>query len=215
MDIFTITLYTLWLNPVLAFLLLKLLRKLGKWKLVVIACGTKIVIYSIFVILDVSTTDIKVDFFISSFVYFCFWTIIWNTLYFEKGLFKTLCLIALFSFLTFNYCSSTVGILAVGFTLYDWETTQELKIDDDLIYKETPLGNAISDFRGKRIDIYKQSSFFPFLEYPFQSKSFLEIPPYRNVLEVEYDEKSKTLFLTARDTLPDSIVVWTERITLK
>lgn len=215
MNIFYITLISFWVHPALTLIIVRLLRNSTHWKKFVLVCSFNIIIFFAFFVFDISTVNINIDFLITSFIYFCFWIIIWNALYFEKGLFKTLCLIFLFSLLIFNYCSSTAGILAIGFTLYDWETTQELKIDTDLTYKETPLGNAISDYRGKKIDIFKQFSVFPFLEYPYQSKSFFEIAPYRNILNVEYNKSSRILFLSAQDTLSDSIMVWQEKIFIK
>lgn len=95
-----------------------------------------------------------------------------------------------------GYISGTVGALGVGFVVAEYDTDTEKWLGDGLIYKETSLGNAISDYRGKRVEIYKTISWFPILEWRTQKKEYFNLITYGNKLTVEYKPTENKIFLS-------------------
>ena len=110
---------------------------------------------------------------------------------------------------------STFGILGVGFVLGEYDTSCETRISKNLIYKETPLGNAISDYRGKRVEIYKTISWLPIIEWRILNKEYYNVIPYLNRLNVDYHPETKTIYLNAEEISAGKIENWVDTLKLK
>ena len=114
-----------------------------------------------------------------------------------------------------GYISSTFGILGVGFVLGEYDTSVETRISKNLIYKETSLGNAISDYRGKRVEIYKTISWLPIIEWRILDKEYYSVIPYLNRLNVVYLPETKTIYLNAEEISAGKIETWADTLKLK
>lgn len=95
-----------------------------------------------------------------------------------------------------GYFFGSAGILGVGFVTAEYETDYEQWLGNGLIYKESVLGNAISDYRGKKVEIYQTLSWLPIIEWRIAKKEYHNLITYSGRLEVEYKEAENKIFLT-------------------
>ena len=114
-----------------------------------------------------------------------------------------------------GYLLSTIGILGVGFVLGDYDTSSQTHISKNLIYKETTLGNAISDYRGKRVEIYKTISWFPIIEWRILNKEYYNIIPCFNQINVNYQPDTRTFILRAKEINAEKMETWADTLKLK
>jgi len=84
-----------------------------------------------------------------------------------------------------------------------------------LIYKETSLGNAISDYRGKRIEINRTIKWLPLIEWEITNKEYFDFLVYRQKLNVVYDKLRNEFVLSAEEQLQDSTYYWSDTIRLE
>ncbi len=113
-----------------------------------------------------------------------------------------------------GYLSSTIGILGVGLVLGDYETSCEKYLSKNLIYKETTLGNATSNFRGKRVEIYKTISWLPIVEWRILNKEYYNGTPNLNRLNVVYRADEKVIYLNVKE-ISAGKMVWVDTLHLK
>ena len=158
-------LIALWTYPIAAFIIAILTKNKSQSKRTVITITATITgLSTLGFIFKVSTTIKLIDWIAITSIFFFVCIALWY--YYSKNkLIKALSVLAMVVVFGISYLSSTIGILGVGFILGDYETTNETHISKNLTYKETILGNAISDYRGKRIEIYKTISWFPIIEW--------------------------------------------------
>ena len=115
----------------------------------------------------------------------------------------------------FSYFISTVGILGVGFAIAKFETEKETGFDHGLIYKELSLGNALTDFRGKRVEIYRTLKWFPLIEWQIATKEYYNSMVYSKPLNAHYDETNEEFYLEVEKQWRDSTYYWNDTIRLK
>lgn len=96
-----------------------------------------------------------------------------------------------------GYFMGTVGALGIGFAVAEYEPRIEKWYDDCIIYKETPLGNALSDYRGKKVEVFKTISWFPIIEWRINKKEYFNILVYLTPLTVDYKATEKKIYLSA------------------
>lgn len=105
-----------------------------------------------------------------------------------------------------NYLLSTVGALGLAFVLNDWTPQQEINLDKNLEYREISLGMANDDYRGKRVEIFREIGFLP-LERQIMQKVYInEIPWSARKLEVKYNKQAGELYLSAAVTGRDNTI---------
>jgi hypothetical protein len=216
MDIWLITLLAMWINPILGFFLIRFLKKRTKhirWVLIFFASITIVEILSI--ITKISFKSTTADFIFTSVFYLGVCSSIWILIFNKKSIIKVIGIILAILIFGLNYLSSTIGALGVGFALNNWEPRQEICLGDQLKYKEIPLGMATDDYRGKRIEIYKQVWILP-LERKILTKEYInEAPGYIKKLEINYNIESKELYLFGADTMRnEEIVYWYDTINI-
>jgi len=114
-----------------------------------------------------------------------------------------------------GYVSGTIGALGVGFVTAEYECDHVKWFDNGIIYKEYSLGNAISDYRGKRIDINRTIKYLPIIEWRLESKQYYNLAVYGQPLDVNYDIEQKTFFLSAERRWSDSTYHWNDTIRIK
>ena len=75
----------------------------------------------------------------------------------------------------FGYLSASVGILGVGFITNEYEADATHHFKDDITCIEITLGNVTTDYRGRRFEVWKRISWFPFLEKKVTEKEDTQI----------------------------------------
>lgn len=216
MEIWLITLIAMWINPIFGYILARFSAKKVKLrKLLFIFFSTIALIEILTIIVNISFTSSIVDFIFTSFFYLGICFGIWILKFNKKAILKTSGIILAVLIFGLNYLLSTVGALGVGFALNDWTPRQEIKLDNNLIYKEIPLGMATDDYRGKRVEIYKRIGFLP-LERKILTKSYInETGGFIYKLDVKYNSKTKDLYLFGADRLRDKeINYWYDTINI-
>ena len=150
-------------------------------------------------ITNISTTIKAIDWILITSIYFSVCLFLWLSYIHKNRILKVLAIIGMVGVYSIGYLSGTVGALGVGFVSAEYDTKVEKWIGNGLIYKETTLGNAISDYRGKRVEIFKTISWLPILEWRILNKEYYNFITYGNVLKVDYHSDTKTIYLSASE----------------
>ncbi len=212
-----IILISLWTYPIITYMIAKGTKK-------IIITKNKVLIYSIIIAIisvicyfaKVSTTLDFIDWILFTSIYFTICLFLWIVNLHSKTLLKiTTGVIMLFVF-GIGYFSSTIGALGVGFVLSSEVPKTVKKIDSNLIYKETVLGNAISDYRGKKIEVYKTFSWFPLFEWRIKVKNYYDIITYGEFLKTKYVKTTKILYLETSEPFEmDKKIIWKDSIKIE
>jgi len=97
-----------------------------------------------------------------------------------------------------GYLSGTIGALGVGFVVGEYDTEYEEWLGGGIIYKESTLGNAVSDHRGKKVEIYKTISWLPLIEWRREVKEYKEyITIMTTPLTIDYKPENNKIYLSA------------------
>jgi hypothetical protein len=216
MNEFLTILIALWTYPIIGFLLFKLTKKrigLRKeiFKVIFIISGIAI----LGLLTKFSTTNAELDWIIITLPFLAVIILLWWTQFQTNRIIKITGIIAMVLVFSVGYFSGTVGILGVGFVVGEFETNNEIWFDNGLIYKETSLGNAISDYRGKRIEINRTIKWLPLIEWQILSKEYFDFLAYGQQLNVVYDKPKNEFLLSAKEQLQDSTYYWTDTIRLE
>lgn len=146
----------------------------------------------------ITTTSILLDWFLLMSIYASACLLIW--IYRMEGGQKEhyLAGIAQLSIFGMGYVFSTAGFLAIGFMVEAHVPTDIRTIDTNLVYKEIPYGNAVSDFRLKRVELTRTLPVLPVLEWSILEKVYdasdeLMAPPFG----VYYNQQRQQVCLSA------------------
>jgi len=209
-------LIALWTYPIITFIIVKIAINKSQFKRTVIISTAIITILTLLgLVFNVSTTIKLIDWIALTSTYFSVCLILWHCFFSKKKFIKALSILGMAVVFGIGYLSGTFGILGVGFVLGEYDTSFETHISKSLIYKETPLGNAISDYRGKRVEIYKTISWLPIIEWRILNKEYYNVIPYLNRLNVDYNHDTKTIYLNAEDIRAGKIETWADTLKLK
>jgi len=209
-------LIALWTYPIITFIIVKIAIKKSQFKRAVIISTAIITILTLLgLVFKVSTTIKLIDWITLTSTYFSVCLILWYCFFSKMKLIKILSILGMVVIFGIGYISSTFGILGVGFVLGEYDTSFETRISKNLIYKETSLGNAISDYRGKRVEIYKTISWLPIIEWRILDKKYYNVIPYLNRLNVVYHPETKTIYLNAEEISAGKIETWADTLKLK
>jgi len=194
---FLITLYALWTYPIATLLFYLFTKRRPALRRIVLIGNLIIVLITFFGILtNISTTLSELDWLLVTSIYLLFCLCIWQMWFQSKGFIKLISLLAMIGVLGFCYLMGTIGILGVGFVTAEYEADTQHWLDSELIYKEYTLGNAISDHRGKKVEVYKTISWLPLVEWRIQHKTYNEITTYLEPLKVTFNKTERTLLLS-------------------
>ncbi|MGB3923552.1 MAG: hypothetical protein ACOXZQ_14080 [Bacteroidales bacterium] len=209
-------LIALWTYPIITFIIVKIAINKSQFKRAVNISTAIITILTLLgLVFNVSTTIKLIDWIALTSTYFSVCLILWYFFFSKMKLIKILSILGMVVVFGIGYISSTFGILGVGFVLGEYDTSVETRISKNLIYKETSLGNAISDYRGKRVEIYKTISWLPIIEWRILDKEYYNVIPYLNRLNVVYLPETKTIYLNAEDIRAGKIETWADTLKLK
>lgn len=196
---FLIILLGLWAYPIISLLLFRFTKnRLGLRKQVFFVSSILTLLALFGLLTNISTTLSELDWLIFSAIYFTISLVLIWTQFQKNKLLKVFGLVAMFIVFGFGYLSGTIGILGVGFVIGEYDTEYEDWLGTGIIYKESLLGNAISDHRGKKVELYRTIPWFPILEWRIQEKVYNEyVAMVSTPLTVDYKPKEKKIYLSA------------------
>ena len=213
---FWLIIFALWTYPVVSFLLFILTKRkleIRKHILKVFALLTGVALFGL--VTNISTTSSAIDWILVTVPFLMACSVLWWTLFQSNKTIKVLGAIGMLLVFGFGYFSSTVGILGVGFIISEYETDREIWFEDGLIYKEFNLGNALSDFRGARIEINRTIKWFPVIEWQVTAKEYSSSMVYGNPLNARYDAVKEEFYLDVEKQWRDSMYYWNDTIRLE
>jgi hypothetical protein len=157
--------------------------------------------------IGVSSTSDHIDMLAFSVIYLTISICLWIMMLEKSFAVKIVSVILMFFVFGVGYFISTVGVLGLGFAM-DVYPERTVNIGKNLVCKEVPLGNALTDSRGKVIEIYKTLSDLPVLEWKITEKYYPGMAA--NISDVNYSFNEKDSVLTLRflnedkrfDTIP-------------
>ncbi|MEH3111884.1 hypothetical protein [Pedobacter terrae] len=217
MNPFSITLTALWAYPILSlifFALTKRKPKTRKWLISISIALT--VLTTLALLFKVSTISVPLNWLLVSGFYLSLSLILWWSQFQPNKFLKIIGTFLMISTFGIGYLSGTLGILGVGFIVADFESDAEKKLSNGIIYREHSIGNAISDYRGTRVEIYKTVEWLPVFEYQIIQKEYYDVIAYPNEIKVSYEPNKHIVHLSAtiislndgrKEKWNDSIVV--------
>lgn len=198
MNPFSITLTALWAYPILSlifFAFTKRKPKTRKWVISISIALTVLTTLALF--FKVSTISLPLNWLLVSGFYLSLSIILWWSQFQPNTFLKIVGTLFMISTFGIGYLSGTLGILGVGFIVADFETDTEKKLGNGIIYRELSIGNAISDYRGTRVEIYKTVAWLPVFEYRLIEKEYDNVIAYPNEIKVNYEPNKHIIQLSA------------------
>jgi len=199
MTTFLIILIGLWTYPIISFIVLWLTKnRLELRRQLIIASSILTALAFFGLATNISTTLSELDWLIVSTIYLTIsLTLAWTQ--FQKNkILKVFGIIAMVLVFGVGYLSGTIGALGVGFVVGEYNTEYEEWLGGGIIYKESTLGNAVSDHRGKKVEIYKTISWLPLIEWRREVKEYKEyITIMTTPLTIDYKPENNKIYLSA------------------
>jgi len=199
MTAWLIILIALWTYPIISFIVLRLTRNKPELrKQLVWFCIISNLIAVFGLLTNISTTLKEFDWIVLTSFYFTTCLLLWLGFELKNKIFKVLSVLAMICVFGIGYISGTIGALGVGFVTAEYNPKAEMWMGDGIIYKETGLGNAVSDYRGKRVEIYRTIRWFPLIEWRIKNKVYEKyITIMQSPLTVNYRPVEKKIYLAA------------------
>lgn len=199
MTIFLIILIGLWTYPIIRFIVMWLTKnRLELRKQLFIASGILTALAFFGLATNISTTLSELDWLVVSTIYLTISLALAWTQFQKNKILKVFGIIAMIFVFGVGYLSGTIGALGVGFVVGEYDTEYEKWLGDGIIYKESTLGNAVSDHRGKKVEIYKTISWFPLVEWRTEVKEYKEyITIMTTPLTINYKPEDNKIYLSA------------------
>ena len=145
---------------------------------------------------NISTTLSVVDWILVTSIYFTISLLLWLIQFRQKLILKIIAVVGMIIVFGIGYLSSTIGIIGIGFVVNEYTTDTERWFASGMIYKECVLGNAISDYRGKKVEIYKTISWLPIIEWRIKHKEYYNFITCLHPLTVDYRQGEGKIYLT-------------------
>ena len=164
---------------------------------------------------QLSFTISSINYFFVSSLYLSVCHLLNITQFQEPKIIKILGSIVSFVVYGFGFIMGSIGLLGLGFVLGDVDADYEKWLGNGIIYREYDLGNALSDFRGKRVEISKTISWFPVIEHLSQEKLYSKSMDYYKPLIVDFDEKQTKIYLSQSIITKTKKNNWTDTLILK
>ena len=185
--------------PIISFISLWLTKNRPGLRKQIFYTSSFLTVLALFGLLtNISTTFSELDWFIVSTVYLTISLLLAWTQFQKNKVLKVLGIVIMVLVFGLGYFSGTIGALGVGFVVAEYETEYEECLGDGIIYKESTLGNAISDHRGKKVEIFKTISWFPIIEWRTEVREYHDyITIMTTPLTVEYKSEKNEIYLSA------------------
>ncbi len=147
---------------------------------------------------NISTTLSELDWLVVSTIYLTISLALALTQFQKNKILKVSGIIAMIFVFGVGYLSGTIGILGVGFVVGEYDTEYEEWLGDGIIYKESTLGNATSDHRGKKVEIYQTISWLPLVEWRTEVREYKEyVTIMTTPLTIDYKPEDNKIYLSA------------------
>lgn len=196
---FLIVLIALWAYPIIAYFVLYFTRNKPRVRKQLLGISLVLsTLTTIGLLLKVSTIFTTVNWLLLTTFYLTASLILWWSQFQHRKWLKYIGAILMIFIFGIGYFSSSLGILGVGLVVANYENSAQTDLGDGLIYKEQSIGNAISDYRGKHIEIYKTVTWLPIFEYRILEKEYDEALTYVNELTVKYEPAQHKIYLSNR-----------------
>ena len=211
---FITTAIALWIYPILAFVVVKtvsrreIILKTIKWLIGI----TLLVVISFY--LKISTTIPIVDWILFTLPFLSMSCLLWLTQFQSNKPVKIIGLISMIIVFGISYVLSTVGLLGLGFIVAEYEPNRRIELSNNLEYRETWLGNAISAHRGKRFEVYQQIKWLPFIERRIACKENYNLIVYPDSINVIYDELKHEVYLSTNKRKRNKNEIWKDTLNL-
>ena len=215
----TIALISLLTFPIIGFLIFYLTRERLEVRKEILMTFFVINLLAVFgLVTNISTTMTALDWIILSTFYLTISTLLWVLFGLKNKIIKVASAIIMFCVFGLGYVSATVGALGVGFITGDYTPQIEKNLGNGIIYKETSLGNALSDYRRKRVEIFKTIPWLPIIEWRIVNKTYeSNIVIMTTPLIVNYKPDERKIYLSAsmRWGYEQTQEKWSDTIVLK
>ncbi|MFN7116557.1 MAG: hypothetical protein ACK4TA_07125 [Saprospiraceae bacterium] len=147
-------------------------------------------------------------------IYFTISLVLWLGWYQKIRLLKWISGAGMLCIFGFGYLSATVGILGMGFIMTEYTPTFKKNISDKLVYAETRLGSAVSDYRGKKVEVYQQLA-FPLLERQILQKNYYDWLFFAEEWKIQYNPAEQKIYLSAVRKQNDKIYSFADILQVK
>jgi hypothetical protein len=199
MTAFLIILFGLWTYPIISFIVFRLTKNRLKLRRQLIVTSSVLTVLAFLGLLtNISTTISELDWLIVSTIYLTISLLLAWTQFQKNRILKVFGIIATVLIFSIGYFSGTLGALGVGFIVGEYDTEYEKWLIDGIIYKESTLGNAVSDHRGKKVEIYRTISWLPLIEWRTDIRKYNQyITIMTTPLTIDYKPKDNIILLSA------------------
>lgn len=219
MTSFLIILIGLWAYPVLSFIVLWLTRNRLKLRrqLIIATCILNALAF-FGLATNISTTLTELDWLLVSTIYLTISLALAWTQFQKNKIVEIFGIIGMFLTFGFGYFSGTVGALGVGFIVGKYDYEYEKHLGNGIIYKESSLGNAVSDHRGKKVEIYKTIPLLPLIEWRAEVKTYYDyITIITTPLSIDYKPDENKIYLSASmwQEKNKKFIHWADTLTIK
>lgn len=197
---FLIVIAAIWIYPILSlFIMLAVNEKPKARKVILILTAILALAGIVCFLLGYSTVNENIDWLIISFIYLLICFIIWRIVLYPNKWIKLVGFASAIMIFGYGYMNGSVGFLGIAFRMAEYEHNGKIPLADNLSYTESTLGNATSDYRGKRIEIYENPSSLPFLEHMVAEKTYTDIVQFSTPAQATFlSEEKKVVFSIPR-----------------
>jgi len=194
MAAFYIILAALWIYPVLGLVIVWLTRNKPPYlKKITLILFTVSALCMTGVATHISTTLYAIDWFLISLIYLTMMILLSLFIFMKRIWVKITGILLMIIISTTGYIMGSIGIIGIGFIVGEFVPDKEIMFENGIIYKESMLGNAVSDKKGRLVEVYKTIAWFPFIEWRISSKKY---DNYMETLHVEYSERYGKVYLS-------------------
>lgn len=210
-----IILIALWLYPIINYVLIRnTLNNIKLQRQVALATVFCSIIIILCIIFKISTILPTLDWWLFTQIYFTISLVLWLGWYQKIRLLKWISGAGMLCIFGFGYLSATVGILGMGFIMTEYTPTFKKNISDKLVYAETRLGSAVSDYRGKKVEVYQQLA-FPLLERQILQKNYYDWLFFAEEWKIQYNPAEQKIYLSAVRKQNDKIYSFADILQVK
>jgi len=217
-DAWIIIILGLWIYPILGYFVIRMTKNkpLAK-KIIFLIISIVFGVTLIGLLTNISTTLDELDWWFISSIYLSISVLLWWCAFRKNKVLKGFGIVLMVIIFGFGYLSGTIGALGVGFVVGEYECDYRVNLGNGIIYKEFALGNAISDYRGKRVEVFKSLPWFPLIEWRIKKMDYHNVLPYLRRLYVTFKPEEKKIFLWTIDKRwkKEKLEYWSASLDLK
>ncbi|MCC6411883.1 MAG: hypothetical protein IT270_09495 [Saprospiraceae bacterium] len=213
---FLIILIGIWTYPIISFILLWLTKNQLELRRQLIITSCILTALAFFgLATNISTTLSELDWLIVSSIYLTISLALTWTQFQKNKILEFFGFIAIILVFGVGYILGTIGL---GFAVAEYDTDYEAWLGGGIIYKESNLGNAVSDHRGKKVEIYKTIPWFPLVEWRTEVKEYNHfITIMTTPLTIDYKPEDNVIYLS--DSMwwdhDQKYIYWADSLTIE